>query len=61
MKALVKTAAGPGGLELLDLPEPVAGRGEVLLAVGAAALCGTDVHIAHGTLGSAARNSTCAR
>ncbi len=50
MRALVKTAPGPGGLELLDVPEPTAGPGEVLLAVRAAALCGTDVHIAHGTL-----------
>lgn len=49
MKALVKAAAGPGGLELSDLPTPVAGPGEALVAVAAAALCGTDVHIAHGT------------
>ncbi len=50
MKALVKTASGFGGLALLDLPEPVALPGQVLMAVRAAALCGTDVHIAHGTL-----------
>lgn len=50
MKALVKTRSGPGGLELLDLPPPVPGPGQVLVAVRAAALCGTDVHIAHGTL-----------
>ncbi len=50
MKALVKTASGPGGLRLLDLPPPVPGPGQVLMAVRAAALCGTDVHIAHGTM-----------
>jgi len=50
VKALVKTSSGPGGLELLDLPEPIPGPGQVLLAVRAAALCGTDVHIAHGTV-----------
>ena len=49
MKALVKTAPGPGGLEFRDLPDPVAGLGQVVMAVRAAALCGTDVHIAHGT------------
>jgi len=50
MKALVKTASGPAGLQLLDLPPPVPGPGQVLVAVRAAAMCGTDVHIAHGTL-----------
>jgi len=50
VKALVKTAPGPGGLELLDLPDPVAGPGQVVMAVRAAALCGTDVHIAHGAI-----------
>jgi L-iditol 2-dehydrogenase len=50
VKALVKTASGPGGIELLDLPPPVAGPGQVLMAVRAGALCGTDVHIAHGTV-----------
>jgi L-iditol 2-dehydrogenase len=50
MKALVKTVSGPAGLELLDLPPPVPGPGQVLVAVRAAALCGTDVHILHGTV-----------
>jgi 2-desacetyl-2-hydroxyethyl bacteriochlorophyllide A dehydrogenase len=50
MKALVKVAAGPGGLELQDLSTPVPEPGQVLLAVRAAALCGTDVHIAHGRM-----------
>jgi L-iditol 2-dehydrogenase len=49
VKALVKTTAGPGGLELRELPDPLPGPGQVVMAVRAAALCGTDVHIAHGT------------
>ena len=44
MRALVKTAAGPG-LELLDVPEPEAGPGEVKIRVLRAGLCGTDLHI----------------
>ncbi len=50
MRALVKTTAGPCGLALRELPDPVAGPGQVVMAVRAAALCGTDVHIAHGTI-----------
>ena len=42
MRALVKTRPGPG-LELLEVPEPVAGPGEVVLEVGAAGVCGSDV------------------
>jgi L-iditol 2-dehydrogenase len=49
MRALVKTSNGPGGLEMLDVPVPIAGPRQVLMAVRAAAVCGTDVHIAHGT------------
>jgi L-iditol 2-dehydrogenase len=33
----------PGDLRIEDVPEPVAGPGEVVLAIGAAASCGTDV------------------
>jgi L-iditol 2-dehydrogenase len=33
----------PGDLRIEDVPEPVAGAGEVVLAIGAAASCGTDV------------------
>lgn len=47
MKAIVKTAAGPGNLALLSRPIPQAGPGEVLVRVRAAALCGTDLHIKH--------------
>lgn len=44
MLALVKTRPGVG-LELLDVPEPVAGPNEVLIKVWRTGICGTDVHI----------------
>ena len=33
----------PGDLRIEEVPDPVAGPGEVVLAIGAAASCGTDV------------------
>jgi propanol-preferring alcohol dehydrogenase len=33
-----------------EVPDPVAGPGEVRVAVRAAGLCGTDLHVAHGRL-----------
>ena len=45
MKALVKTAAGVGRVDLLDVPEPVPESGQVKIEVMAAAICGTDLHI----------------
>ncbi len=45
MKALVKTRKGRGFVELLDVPQPVAGAGEVLIEVKACGICGTDVHV----------------
>lgn len=48
MKALRKVAPGPGNLELADVPEPVAGPGQVILEVRAAGICGTDLHIEAG-------------
>jgi len=49
MKAIRKTAAvgGPAGTELADCEIPSPGIGEVLIRVGAAAICGTDKHIYH--------------
>lgn len=44
MRALRKTAAGPG-LELCNIPEPEPGFGEVKIRVLRAGLCGTDIHI----------------
>lgn len=45
MKCVVKTKAGPGGLELQHKPIPVPKEGEVLVKVHLAAICGTDIHI----------------
>ncbi len=47
MKALVKFDHGPGNLEIRDVPVPVPGAGEVLVAVKAAGICGSDLHIYH--------------
>ena len=44
MKALVKTEPGPG-LELVDIPVPAVGAGDVLVKVKATGICGTDLHI----------------
>ena len=51
MKALRKTTQEPGELTLCDIPEPVAGPGEVLIQVHASGLCGTDMHIREGGYG----------
>lgn len=50
MLALRKTQPAPG-LVLANVPEPVPAPGEVLVAVEAAGICGTDVHIADWTAG----------
>ena len=42
MRALVFTA--PGTVELLDVPEPDPGPGEVLVQVRAAGICGSELH-----------------
>ncbi|HVK25627.1 MAG TPA: L-threonine 3-dehydrogenase [Actinokineospora sp.] len=44
MKALVKVAPGPG-LELVEVPDPTPGPGDVLLRVLRTGICGTDLHI----------------
>jgi L-iditol 2-dehydrogenase len=48
MKALMKVAPGPGNMEIRDIPEPVAGPGQVVLEVVATGICGTDIHIERG-------------
>ena len=45
MKALVKMAPEPGALEWCDYPDPVAGAGEVVIAIDAAGMCGTDLSV----------------
>ena len=44
MRALVKASAGPG-CEIADVPVPEPRRGEALVRVSAAGICGTDLHI----------------
>ena len=44
MRALRKTARAPGA-ELVEVPVPEPGEGEVLVLVHAASICGTDLHI----------------
>lgn len=45
MKALMKTAHGPGNIELRDIPRPQCKDDEVLIQIKAVGLCGSDVHI----------------
>jgi len=47
MLSLVKTQKGVGFIELLDMPEPVPGPGEVVIEVASCGICGTDLHILH--------------
>lgn len=49
MIAVVKSAPqdGPEGTAIRECPIPQPGRGEVLIRVAAAAICGTDKHIYH--------------
>jgi len=47
MKALVKYAEGPGNMEIREVPEPAAGRGQVKIAVAKTGICGSDLHIYH--------------
>ena len=47
MIALKKQKKGPGHIELVDENEPRVGSGQVRIAVEAAGICGTDLHIAH--------------
>jgi 2-desacetyl-2-hydroxyethyl bacteriochlorophyllide A dehydrogenase len=43
MRALIKTAPGPGNLEVRDVQTPRPGPGEALVRVGPSGLCGTDL------------------
>jgi L-iditol 2-dehydrogenase len=45
MLAVVKTAAGPAQIEVQEVPVPHPGTGEIRVAVLAAGICGTDLHI----------------
>jgi L-iditol 2-dehydrogenase len=45
MDGLTKIAAGPENVGITERPEPVVTPGHVVLAVEAAGICGTDLHI----------------
>ncbi|MBV9282872.1 MAG: zinc-binding dehydrogenase [Chloroflexi bacterium] len=45
MKAVVKAAPGVGNVEVRDVQEPEVPPGQVKIAVRAAGICGTDLHI----------------
>lgn len=47
MKGVAKVARGKGNVELIDVPEPEARAGHVVIEVQAAGVCGTDMHIYH--------------
>jgi len=45
MKALFKTATGPGHMELREVPRPSPGPGQVVIEVQATGICGSDLHV----------------
>ena len=47
MKGVAKVAPGEGNVDLIDVAEPEAIPGHVVIAVQAAGVCGTDLHIYH--------------
>jgi L-iditol 2-dehydrogenase len=49
MKALVKTATGPGNVQICEVKEPTPSRCQVKIAIKYAGICGTDIKIRNGT------------
>jgi L-iditol 2-dehydrogenase len=47
MKAVMKVAPGEGNVEVREIEEPTPPPGHVKLAIKAAGICGTDIHILH--------------
>ena len=45
MIAVVKTAPGPGHVELRDMPEPTAAADQVKLEISHCGICGTDLDV----------------
>ena len=52
MHALRKLTVDSHDLELVDVPQPLPGPGQVRIAVTGAGMCGTDLHILHGDYSS---------
>jgi L-iditol 2-dehydrogenase len=49
MKALVKYAAGPGNLKVMEVDEPSCGPKQVKVEIAFCGVCGTDLHVMHDT------------
>ena len=47
MQAVVKEKRGDGFVNLVEVPQPEAQEGEVLVKVGYAGICGSDINILH--------------
>ena len=52
VKALVKLAPGEGHLDVVDVEEPRCAADRVKIEVAFCGVCGTDLHILHGTFRS---------
>lgn len=52
MKALVKYEKGSGNAEIRNISEPIPGPDEVKCRVVKAGICGSDMHVYHGTMNS---------
>jgi L-iditol 2-dehydrogenase len=48
MKGLAKLRSGPGHLDIVERPAPVADGDQVVIDVLGVGICGTDLHIQHG-------------
>lgn len=55
MVGLFKTQAGAGNMELREVASPRPGPGDVLIAVAATGICGSDLHIYHSDISLAMR------
>ena len=49
MQAVVKTAAGPGHVEFIEMPVPSINEQQVLIEVKGCGICGTDLHVYNDT------------
>ena len=52
MKAVVKFAPGEGNVDVLEVEEPSCGAEQVKVEVAFCGVCGTDLHVLHGTFRS---------
>jgi len=50
MLALMKMALGPGHIELVDVPRPSPGAGQIMVEIHYAGICGSDLHIQDGDI-----------